>query len=231
MCLTGWVWYAAGVIVSPDGLLPPVKIALGCDPGAPYAHFCLVRRREEGPPEILALESVQWRGPGCGPSGAERIRELVEQAERVAVEAQFLHAAKFTAENKGAEGGYFRSVSQLSEGAGAVAGIAALSGLGPILSVGASTWRTIYAPYPRRTTAEGRDAAYRHAALHFWGAGPGPEGSWRKGDHDLQAALGIALWALGVRSVSEIGTWPPPNFSLPPKAPRRPRARKPTAEG
>ena len=210
------------IVDQPKAPLGAVRRAVGIDPGSPVAHFCVLSRREEGPPEIVALESVRWRSEAPAEAAA-RIAEIVAGAERIAAESQFLRVS-YHQSGAEAAGGYFGSLVKLAEGVGVAAGISAVLGGPGVVQVSPQTWRVLLSGLARRTKEEARRASLEGLRHLYPGAGPGRGGAWREGDHDLAAAYWIAAWALGYRSAHDFApTWPPPGATAPP--PRKPRAK------
>lgn len=209
----------------PKAPLGAVQRAAGLDPGSPFAHFCVLERREGGPPEIVRIESVRWRGPGSEGAAAQ-IGEILAGAQRVAAETQFLRLS-YHQSGQEAAGGYFGSLIKLGECVGVAAGISALLEGPSIVPVAPQTWRVLLSGLARKTTQEARRASLEGLRYLAPGRGPGRGGTWRESDHDLAAAYWIAAWALGYRSAHDLGApWPPPGAAQAPapKRPRKPRA-------
>lgn len=212
-----------------EGPLGPVRRALGIDPGSPFAHFCVLDAPAEPgtPPRIVACRSIRWRGtPEEGAIGACEIAGLLEGVERIGAETQFLvvrSAREDGGADGGAAGGYFGSLIKIAHSVGVTAGIsAALGGLG-VVQVSPGTWRALLSGWPRKTRDEARRASLEALRLAAPGQGPGRGGAWRAGDHDLAAAYWIAAWALGIRSVRDLGISGP----IAPPAPKRKRHASP----
>lgn len=207
-----------------EGPLGPVRRALGIDPGSPFAHFCVLDAPEAlgTPPRIVACRSIRWRGtPEESALGTCEIAGLLEGVERIGAETQFLVVR--SAREDGAAGGYFGSLIKIAHSVGVTAGIsAALEGPG-VVQVSPGTWRALLSGWPRKTRDEARRASLEALRLAAPGQGPGRGGAWRAGDHDLAAAYWIAAWALGIRSVRDLGISGP----VAPSPPRRRRQASP----
>lgn len=208
-----------------EGPLGPVRRALGIDPGSPFAHFCVLDAPEEPgtPPRIVACKSIRWRGtPEESALGACEIAGLLEGVERIGAETQFL-VVRSAREDGGAAGGYFGSLIKIAHSVGVTAGISAALGGPGVVQVSPGTWRALLSGWPRKTRDEARRASLEALRLAAPGQGPGRGGAWRESDHDLAAAYWIAAWALGIRSVRDLGISGP----IAPAPPRRKRQTSP----
>lgn len=177
----------------------------------------------------MACRSVRWRGtPEDSALGACEIARLLEGVERIGAETQYL-VVKQAASDPGASaahaGGYFGSLIKIAHSVGVTAGISAVLGGPGVVQVAPVTWRALLSGWPRKTRDEARRASLEALRLAAPGQGPGRGGAWRESDHDLAAAYWIAAWALGIRSVRELGISPPSG----PPAPRSRARRQPTS--
>ncbi len=201
--------------------------AIGWDPGSPEAHWAALEHVEsapEGSPgvRVLGYGSVAWRGSRTAYADVTDLFETY-QPERLAVEDQFLNYGIFAQEDPKKRamlaGSFFKSLKGLAQISGGVAMAwsrwASEKSLGPAWSVPHGTWKATMAPAKTSTQDDARAASLALAELLCPGGGPGRKGRWRKGDHDLAAAIGIALVGLGVSKVqSVVPAWPPPGVDL-----------------
>jgi len=161
----------------------------------------------------VACRSIRWRGtPEESALGACEIAGLLEGVERIGAETQYL-----VIRSAREDGGYFGSLIKIAHSVGVTAGISAALGGPGVVQVSPATWRALLSGWPRKTREEARHASLEALRLAAPGQGPGRGGAWRESDHDLAAAYWIAAWALGIRSVRDLGISGP----VAPAPPRR----------
>lgn len=221
--------YNAGVIVPCPLVWSPVQRAIGWDPGAPSAHWAALERVESGPEgglgvRVLGYGSVEWRGSQA--AHTEIVALFNEhRPQRLAVEDQFLNYGIFAQEDPKKRamlaGSFFKSLKGLAQISGGVSALWSAWAAGRedaekvAWSVPHGTWKACLAPAKTSTQDDARAASLALAEQLCPGGGPGRKGVWRKGDHDLAAAIGIALVGLGVSSAQSVSpSWPPSGVDL-----------------
>lgn len=233
----------ADVIVSCPLVWSPVRRAIGWDPGGRTSYWAALER-VESPPDgglgvrVLGYGDLEWQGSQA--AHAEIVALFDEhRPERLAVEDQFLNYGIFAQEDPGKRsmlaGSFFKSLKGLAQFSGAVSALWAQWAAGRegaealAWSVPHGTWKSCMAPAKTSSQDDARAASLALAEMLCPGGGPGRKGAWRKGDHDLAAAIGIALVGLGVSSAkSVVPCWPPSGVDL--RAVKRKRAPKKKAK-
>ena len=212
---------------------------MGWDPGAPSAHWAVLERvesLEEGRlgVRVLGYGSVDWRGRQ---GATQEIRDLFTEyrPERMAVEDQFMNTSVVLEKDPKKRimmvGALFKSLKGLTQVSGGVGALwsswASEHGGDPLTwSVPHGTWKACLAPAKTSSQDDARAASLAFAEQIC--GGPGRKGCWRKGDHDLAAAIGIALVGLGISAAGSVSPkWPPAGVDLRAQKRKRKPSKKP----
>lgn len=217
-----------GLVPSPARPAPPGLRVLGWDPGAPVSYYALLEAGEPGDFRVVELAARPWEDEAGAP---EIYRGLFERLrpDVLLVEEQFLDPHLFFGEaarkrrlTPAAAGKLFADLRRLSIFVGQIELAWATWRAGhltaaqrAIVEVPHGTWKAGLAPAKTHTRDFARGASLEFAALAAPGLGTGSrqgEGSWVDDDHDLAAALGIAMLGTG-RTASSVAAargfvWP-----------------------